>query len=156
MSAAPVIEAAEAAVPDAVVLRLEETLAWLRGLVPSGDTAESVTDADRIDRIAVLERLQASLEAVKAVEMVAFARSQTAEQLAIGVHPRTVGRGIADQIALACRVSPAEGSRRLHVARDLVLDMPHTLALLSRGDLSGWTVRLITEQVSHLDRRAPR
>ena len=115
-----------------------------------------MTDADRIDRIAVLERLQASLEAVKAVEMVAFARSQTAEQLAIGVHPRTVGRGIADQIALACRVSPAEGSRRLHVARDLVLDMPHTLALLSRGDLSGWTVRLITEQVSHLDRRAPR
>ena len=95
-----------------------------------------MTDADRIDRIAVLERLQASLEAVKAVEMVAFARSQTAEQLAIGVHPRTVGRGIADQIALACRVSPAEGSRRLHVARDLVLDMPHTLALLSRGDLS--------------------
>ena len=99
-----------------------------------------------------MERLQATLEAVKAVEMVAFARSQTAEQIAIGVHPRTVGRGIADQIALACRVSPAEGSRRLHVARDLVLDMPHTLELLSRGDLGGWTVRLIAEQVSHLDR----
>ena len=30
--------------------------------------------------------------------------------------------------------------------------MPHTLELLSRGELSGWTVRLITEQVSHLDR----
>ena len=30
--------------------------------------------------------------------------------------------------------------------------MPHTLELLSRGDLSGWTVRLITEQTSHLDR----
>ena len=68
------------------------------------------------------------------------------------MHPRAVGRGIADQIALACRVSPAEGSRRLHTARDLVLDMPHTLELLSRGEISGWTVRLITEQVSHLDR----
>ena len=30
--------------------------------------------------------------------------------------------------------------------------MPHTLELLSRGEISGWTVRLITEQVSHLDR----
>ena len=152
MSAAPVIEAAGAAVPDDVVPRLRDALDWLGSLVGDRDLAGPVPDAVRIDRIAALERLQASLEAVKAVEMVAFARSQTAEQLAIGVHPRTVGRGIADQIALACRVSPAEGSRRLHVARDLVLDMPHTLELLSRGDLSGWTVRLITEQTSHLDR----
>ena len=153
MSAAPVIEAAEVAVPDAVVLRLQGTLDWLRWLVPaSADTGDPVPDADRIDRIAVLERLQASLEAVKAVEMVAFARSQTAEQLTLGLHPRAVGRGIADQIALACRVSPSEGSRRLHTTRDLVLDMPHTLELLSRGEISGWTVRLITDQVSHLDR----
>ena len=153
MSAAPVIEAAEVAVPDAVVLGLQGTLDWLRGLVPaSADTGDPVPDADRIDRIAVLERLQASLEAVKAVEMVAFAKSQTAEQIAVRVHPRAVGRGIADQIALACRVSPSEGSRRLRTARDLVLDMPHTLELLSRGEISGWTVRLITEQVSHLDR----
>ena len=74
------------------------------------------------------------------------------QQITHGAHPRAVGRGIADQIALACRVSPSEGSRRLHTARDLVLDMPHTLELLSRGEISGWTVRLITEQVSHLDR----
>ena len=38
------------------------------------------------------------------------------------------------------------------MARDLVLDMPHTLRLLSDGRISGWTARLITEQVSHLDR----
>ena len=53
----------------------------------------------RIDRIAMVERLQASLEAVKAVEMVPFAKSQTTEQMELGVHPRAVGRGIADQIA---------------------------------------------------------
>ena len=153
MSAAAVIEADVPTAPDAVVSRLQDTLTWLRGLVPApDDTGEPVTDADRIDRIAVLERLQASLEAVKAVEMVAFARSQSAEQIALGVHPRAVGRGIADQIALACRVAPSEGTRRLHTARDLVLDMPHTLKLLSRGEISGWTVRLITEQTSHLDR----
>ena len=120
------------------------------------DTGEPVTDAariDRIDRIAALERLQASLEAVKAVEMVAFATlADRASRSPSGSIPCAVGRGIADQIALACRVSPSEGTRRLHVARDLVLDMPHTLELLSRGEISGWTVRCLTEQVSHLDR----
>src|SRR6476469_3003430 len=106
MSAAPVIEAADTAVSDAVLLRLQDTLTWLRGLVPApADTGDPVTDGARIDRIAALEQLQASLEAVKAVEMVAFARSQTEQQIGIGVHPRVVGRGIADQIALACRVS---------------------------------------------------
>jgi hypothetical protein len=152
MSAASVIEAAGPVTPDAVLSRLHDTLEWLGSLVADRDQVDPATDADRIDRIAALERVQASLEAVKAVEMVVFARSQSAEQITLGVHPRAVGRGIADQIGLACRVSPAEGSRRLHTARDLVLDMPHTLELLSRGDLSGWTVRLITEQTSHLDR----
>src|SRR6478735_10742963 len=147
MSAAPVIEEA----PDAVLLQLLDTVSWLRSSV-ADTTDEPVTDADRIDRIAAMERLQASLEAAKAVEMVAFARSHTEQQIASGVHSRAIGRGIADQIALACRVSPSEGSRRLHTTRDLVLDMPHTLELLSRGEISGWTVRLITEQVSHLDR----
>ncbi len=84
--------------------------------------------------------------------MVAFAQAQTAEQIATGVHPRAIGRGIADQIALASHISPAEGTRRLHTARDLVLDLPHTLTLLSRGDVSGWTVRCVTEKLSHLDR----
>ena len=68
------------------------------------------------------------------------------------MRPRAVGRGIADQIAFASRISPAEGTRRLHAARDLVLDMPHTLGLLIDGRISGWTARQITEQVSHLDR----
>ena len=93
MSAAPVIEAVEAAAPDAVALRLEETLTGLRGLVPSAGTGESVTDADRIDRIAALERLQASVEAVKAVEMVALARSHTEQQVATRVHPGRSGVG---------------------------------------------------------------
>ena len=142
-----------AATDDVVTARLAETLDWLGSLVSArGADLDVVGDAARIDRIALCERLQAGLEAVKAVETVAFAQSQTAEQLRLGVHPTKIGGGIADQIALACKVSPSEGSRRLHVARDLVLDMPHTLDLLSQGEISGWTARLIAGQVSHLDR----
>lgn len=141
MSAAAVVEAVEqtdlpAAADDDVTVRLRETLDWLRSLVTArGADRDLVEDAARIDRIGLCERLQAGLDAVKAVEMVAFAQSQTAEQLRLGVHPRKIGGGIADQIALACKVSPSEGSRRLHTARDLLLDMPpHPRPLGDRGD----------------------
>jgi hypothetical protein len=156
MSAAPVIEAADQVASDAVVSWLQETLDRLGGLVTGRGAADPVPDAARIDRIAVVERLQASLEAVKAVEIVAFARSQAIEQVARGVHPTQAERGIAEQIALACRVAPSEGSRRLRVARDLVLDLPHTLDLLTRGEIGAWKARLIVEQFSHLDRTTRR
>lgn len=125
MSAAQVFESTE--VVDDTVLRLRETGAWLVALVEGRDTGEPVSEATRIDRIAALERLQASLEAAKSVEMVAFARSRAIRQVAQGIHPKKSERGIADEIALACRVSPTEGSRRLHASRDLVLDMPAML-----------------------------
>ena len=133
MSAAPVIESADQAAPDAVAQQLVEALDWCGSLVADRCGAEPTSDAARIDRIALVERLQASLDAVKAVEIVAFARSQAIRNVELGVHPRKAERGIADQIALACRVSPSEGSRRLHIARDLVLDMPRTLDLPTRG-----------------------
>jgi hypothetical protein len=46
---------------------------------------------------------------LQAAESVRFAQAQVAQQIAAEVHPRVVGRGIADQLALACRVSPVEG-----------------------------------------------
>ena len=60
-----------AAAADDVTVRLDETLDWLHSLVSARGVDQGlVSDAARIDRIAVCERLQASLEAVKAVEMV--------------------------------------------------------------------------------------
>ncbi len=135
--------------PDPVTAGLADVLAWIGNMVESPDFVE---DGIRIDRIAVVERLKAGLEALQAVEMVGFARSQVAEQQRLVVDPRRIGRGIADQIALACKVSPTEGSRRLLVARDLCLDMPTTLGLLTAGEISGWTARLIAGEVSHLAR----
>ena len=68
--------------------------------------------------------------------MVAFAQSQAAEQMAHNVHPREIGRGIGDQIGLACRLSPYHGARRLGVARALWFDLPHSYAALTAGQLS--------------------
>ncbi len=134
--------------PDPVTAGLVGVLAWIGELVGSG---AAVGDGVRIDRIVVLERLKAALEALQAVEIVGFARSQVVEQQRLDVDPRRVGRGIADQVALACKVSPTEGSRRLHLARDLCLDLPSVLGLLTVGDIGGWTARLVVGELSHLD-----
>src|SRR5215213_456887 len=68
-----------------------------------------VSDGERIDRIARLERLKAAAAGLQAAESVRFAQSQVAQQIAADVHPKAIGRGIADQLALAYKVSPTEG-----------------------------------------------
>ena len=137
---------------DAVTVRLDEILDWLHSLVAArGTDQDLVEDRVRIDRIAACERLQASLDAVKAVEMVKFAQSQSTEQMRLGVDPRKIGSGIADQIALACKVSPSEGSRRLHMARDLVLDMPHVKII----DTDSHIIEIITPTGHHYRSRPP-
>ena len=113
--------------------------------------ASPVSDAARIDRLDRLERLRAATAAVQVAEMVRFARSQAAEQMAAGVHPKKLGRGIADQIALACRVSPWEGSRRLGVARALWFDLPETFAQLTAGVLRERAAEQVVTETRHLD-----
>jgi hypothetical protein len=98
---------------DAMLSELAEAVMACAGLRDVGE----VSDGERIDRIARLERLKAAAAGLQAAESVRFAQSQVAQQIAADVHPKAIGRGIADQLALACKVSPTEGSRRLGLAR---------------------------------------
>ncbi|WP_298798613.1 DUF222 domain-containing protein [Pseudonocardia sp. 73-21] len=113
------------------------------------------TSAARIDRIAVLEQLRAALAAAQHAEMVAFGRQQVEEQIALvetgRLDPVALGRGIADQIALACKVSPFRGSRRLGIARALDSDLPCAGALLAAGQMSEQIAEIVVSQTSHLD-----
>ena len=90
---------------DGLVVRLDEMLADLAAAVTNTTPA---SDADRIDRIARLEKLRAATAALQAAESVRFAQSQVAEQLAAEMHPTQIGRGIAEQIGLACRIGPSD------------------------------------------------
>jgi hypothetical protein len=98
---------------DGMLAELAEAVAGCADLRDVGE----VSDAARIDRIARLEQLKAAVAALQAAESVRFAQSQVEQQIAADVHPTAVGRGIADQLSLACKVSPTEGSRRLNIAR---------------------------------------
>ena len=127
--------ASEANAVDPVADWLDRLLAGMADLVTHADEA---TDAERVDRITVLERLKAAVGAVQVAEIVRFGRSQVEAQRSAGVHPRRLGRGIADQIALACGTGPADGVRRLDDARALWFDMPGCLDLLTTGRISEW------------------
>jgi Domain of unknown function (DUF222) len=139
-----------------MVARLGE-LTDAAAAVGSADPTAGDRDADsaRIDQIALLERVQAAAAAQAAV-MVGFARSQVAAQRrAVRADPRAVGRGIAEQLALACRVSPREGSRRLGVARALFAgpqpELPATAALLRDGRIGACVAGLVVSETRHLD-----
>ena len=123
-------------------------LAELAGAVTDGSPT---SDAARIDRIARLEKLRAVTAALQAAESVRFAQSQVAEQLAADVHPDAIGRGIAEQIGLACRISPFTAARRLNTARAWWFELPDTYHQLITGDLSERVAETVVSETRHLD-----
>ena len=144
---------AEPASTDGLVVRLDVMLADLAAAVADNSAA---SDAVRIDRIARLEKLRAATAALQAAESVRFGQSQVAEQLAAEVHPTRIGRGIAEQIGLACRISPVAAARRLNSARAWCLELPDTYAQLTTGELSERLAETVVVETRHLDSEARR
>jgi hypothetical protein len=134
---------------DAVVAELTGVLGRLGAL--AADPAPG-SDAERIDRIALFERIRGAVAAAQQAELVAFAQSQVAAQIADGdIDAAVVGRGIGDQIGLACHVSAFHGSRRLGVARTLHADLPCVRHMLAGGRISEDTAEMIVTETRHLD-----
>ncbi|WP_051085788.1 DUF222 domain-containing protein [Actinomycetospora chiangmaiensis] len=141
-------------VVDAVSEELTALLARL------GELAELPTDpagdggAACVDRIALLEQARAALAAAQHTAIVTFGRTQVeeqVEQIADGrLDPEKLGRGIADQIALAAHVSAYVGDRRLNVARALATDLPCTRSLLVAGKISEHVAEQIVSLTDHL------
>jgi hypothetical protein len=99
---------------DGVLVGLAQGVADCASQRDAGEVPDAVpSDAVRIDRIALLEKIQSAAAALQAAESVRFAQSQAKEQLAANVHPDKIGRGIADQLGLACKISGFAATRRL-------------------------------------------
>ena len=152
MAALRVVEPTEESA-DPEVAWLARVLDRLNGGVQDAldGVADETTDAVRVDRIAAMEALRGALAARQAAEVVRFARSQVAEQLARDVHPRKVGQGITEQIALTCHVSPCIAARRLTSARAWWFDLPETYASLAAGELSEVVAEAVVNETRHLD-----
>ncbi len=108
-------------------------------------------EADLIAQITALERLKSAAAAAQARAAAAFAAARQAAESAAGIPARRRGRGVAAEIALARRDSPARGNRHLGFGLALVHEMPHTLAALESGALSEWRATLIVRESACLD-----
>ena len=109
-----------------------------------------VSAAALIDETRELEDLKSALAARQARDAVAFDLSQRREQADAGVSADQLGSGIAAQIALARRESPAKGGRLLGLAKALVTEMPRTLAALEAGQLNEWRATLLARETACL------
>ena len=141
-------EGAEPPAMDVMAARLDQMLEEFAAAVADDGT---VADAARIDRIARLAKLRAATAALQAAESVRFAQSQVAAQLAAQVHPEAIGRGIAEQIGLACRLSPSIAARRLNTARVLWFELPHIYSQLVAGELHERVAETVVSETRHLD-----
>ena len=108
-------------------------------------------EASLIEQIAELERVKSAAAAGQARAAAALDERRRADEAAAGVPVRQRGRGVASEIALARRDSPARGGRHLGFAKALVHEMPHTLAALECGALSEWRATLIVRESACLD-----
>ena len=118
---------------DAAQRRSVLTTAELRGWVARLSVLDAgVGDGERVDQLRLLEELKGAAAAAQARVTVDFAGSQ------VEADPAQEGRGVAAQVALARRDSPHRGARHVGLATALVAEMPHTLAALSRGQISEW------------------
>jgi hypothetical protein len=106
--------------------------------------------AARVERIAALEQARAVLAAAQLAEEVAFAEQQRAEQSASGVPASKVGRGIAEQIGFARRISPVAASRHVGLAVTLRDRLPEAFKQLWAGAVSEDQCAILANRTSHL------
>jgi hypothetical protein len=116
-----------------------------------GDPGETgaMIDGHRVEMLGLMEELKGALAAGQARITVQLEASQLAQQDAQGVDPRIRGRGIGDQVALARGSAASQGSRHLGFAKAMV-EMPHTMALLTRGAVDEWTATLLVRETAIL------
>jgi len=116
-----------------------------------------VADAERITQLDFLERLKGAAAAAQARVSVELDSSQRGVQARQGMPAEQLGRGVADQVALARRDSKVKGSRHLGLAKALVREMPHTMAALTAGEISEWRATIVARETAVLsadDRRS--
>ena len=128
------------------VATIENMFEYMTGCAAGSDESAMVA------AIAALERVKSAAAAGQARLTAALDRARRGAEAAAGVPAGRRGRGVAAEVALARRESPARGGRYLGLATALVGEMPHTLAALEAGALSEWRAMLIVRESACLDR----
>lgn len=130
----------------------EEQTGGLDQLVQGvAELLSAADDFDKITQLELLQHLQNATAGAIARVSADFEVSQRDEQRRQQVPSRERGRGIADQIALARRISPAQASRDLGFARAMRRDLAGTGRLLSTGQINERVAQAVHRETDHLE-----
>jgi hypothetical protein len=119
------------------------SVAAVRTWISSIDV-DQLSDRERLDLVAELERLKHAAAATQARATHALRKSCEAAR------PQDVVRSVGSEVALARRQSPTLGDRFVGLARALVDEMPHTLNALAEGSCSERHALLMVQVTSVL------
>src|SRR5689334_21284805 len=117
----------------------------LRGLRAGLSVLDGTDDADRLDLIGELEALKAAACAAQARLALDLETSHRDLQRAAGVPEADLGRGVASQVGLARRESPAKARRLLGLAHAMT-ELPCTFTALAAGETSEWRAMLVARE----------
>ncbi len=115
-----------------------------------GADAVGLDDAERIDRIAALESLTCASQAAQSETVADFVVSQRQAAADRGVPAARRDRGLADQVALARRVSPHRGLQDVALAMTLRTELPHTRAAFRSGRIDAFKATLVARETTGL------
>lgn len=117
----------------------------------SEDSAAPVGVESLLASIEISEQILALAGATQMSASVAFRAERIAQQRADGVPRKDLGKGVAEEIALVRRASPARTRNHLALERVVVESMPRTLDLLARGEICTWAADEVAKGVICLD-----
>jgi Domain of unknown function (DUF222)/HNH endonuclease len=115
-----------------------------------GLDAVGLDDAERIDRIAALESLGCASQAAQSETVADFVVSRRSAAAESGVPTARRDRGLADQVALARRVSPHRGQQDVALAMVLRTELPHTRAAFRGGRIDAFRATLVARETACL------
>ena len=110
--------------------------------------AGQLAEGNLIETLRTLEMMKNMVSALQAVIAVSFDRQQRDDQLRRGVPAEQLGRGVAEQIALARRESPARGAVFLGIASVLIAEMPRSLDAMATGVLTEQRAQILVHEPS--------
>ena len=125
--------------PQAAQGSVAAVRAWLSAI-----DVGRLSDRERLDLVAELERLKNTAAATQARATHALRESREA------THPQDAVRSVGSEVALARRQSPTLGDRFVGVARALVDEMPFTMQALESGACSERHAELMVQATSIL------
>lgn len=139
-----------------IVSRLPEQLTAMLDAL-SASEVDGLTQADCLEVLSLLEATKGAAAALQARATARVVDERDADAAdaerrgEISRHQASRARSATrSEVALARRCSPRQGDRHVGEAAALTSDLPHTMAALTRGEISEWRATIVVRETACL------